>query len=243
MKLSQLARLSLHAAVAVLPSAIKRPIYNRVFGFRIDAGAKIGLSILDVDHLEMAPGAKIGHGNVLHRTQKVTMGRGAEIGYGNVVRGGDAVELDEYATVLRFNVLNSIPDNDCEGPTDPRITLAKGAYVVSGHRLDFTDRIALGKNVIVAGRNSSFWTHNRQATRPIEIGDFSYVGSEVRIAPGATLGKEAILGMGAVLTGQLEGGKVFGGVPAKPIRDVTSDEKRTLHKPSRKDVPAGSLDD
>jgi hypothetical protein len=30
--------------------------------------------------------------------------------------------------------------------------------------------------------------YNRQATRPIEIGDFCYLGSEVRLAPGATLG-------------------------------------------------------
>lgn len=243
MKLSRLARLSAHAAIAVLPTAIKRPIYNHVFGFKIAPGAKIGLSILDVDHLEMDDGARIGHGNLLHGTGLVSLARGAEIGYGNIVRGGDAVTLDEYATVLRFNVLNSIPDNDCVGTPDPRLTLARGAYVVSGHRLDFTDRIALGKNVIVAGRNSSFWTHNRQATRPIEIGDFSYVGSEVRVAPGATLGDEAILGMGAVLSGQLPGGKVFGGVPARAIRDVTEEEKQTLHKPSRKDVPPGKLDD
>ena len=243
MKISQLARLATHAALAVLPSAIKRPIYNRVFGFRIAPTAKIGLSILDVDHLEMEDGAKIGHGNLLHRTEHVHLGRGAEIGYGNLVRGGAAVELDEYSTVLRFNVLNSIPDNDCQGSPDPRLVLGKGAYVVSGHRLDFTDRITLGKNVIVAGRNSSFWTHNRQETRPIEIGDFSYVGSEVRIAPGARLGDESILVMGAVLAGQLDGGKVSGGVPAKPIREVTSAEKQTLHRPSRKDVPPGTLDD
>ena len=243
MKVLQLARLCVHAGLAVLPSVIKRPIYNRIFGFRIASSAKIGLSILDVDHLEMDEGSRIGHGNLLHRTERVHLGRGAQIGYGNLVRGGDAVDLDEYATVLRFNVCNSIPDNDCEGPTDPRLLIGKGAYVVSGHRLDFTDRIALGRNVILAGHNSSFWTHNRQATRPIEIGDFSYVGSEVRIAPGARLGHESILGMGAVLAGQLDGGKVSGGVPARPIRDVTEDEKKTLHKPSRKDTPPGLLDD
>ncbi len=242
MKLSRLLRLSAHAALAVLPSAIKRPVYNRLFGFRIAPTATIGLSILDVDHLEMGDGARIGHGNVLHGTAKVELGRGAQIGYGNLVRGGDAVTLDEYATVLRFNVLNSIPDNDCLGTPDPRLVMGRGAYIVSGHRLDFTDRIALGKNVIVAGRNSSFWTHNRQATRPIEIGDYTYVGSEVRIAPGATLGDEAILGMGAVLSGQLPGGKVFGGVPARAIRDVTDDERRTLHTPSRKDVPPDAND-
>jgi acetyltransferase-like isoleucine patch superfamily enzyme len=172
-----------------------------------------------------------------HRTQKISVGRGGRIGFGNVLRGGDEIRLGDYATVLRFNVLNSIPDNDCEGPTDPRLTLAEGAYVVSGHRLDFTDRISLGKNVIVAGRNSSLWTHNRQATAPIDIGDFCYLGSEVRIAPGSALGRRSILGMGAVLAGKSDGGQVLGGVPAKPIRAVNADDERALSKKSRDDIP------
>ena len=70
--------------------------------------------------------------------------QGAAIDHLNVVRGGDEVVLDEYAWVMRLNVLNAIPDNDCETVTDPRLHLKKGACVVSGHRLDFTDRIELG---------------------------------------------------------------------------------------------------
>jgi acetyltransferase-like isoleucine patch superfamily enzyme len=161
----------------------------------------------------------------------------AQIGFANIVRGGASVVLKRYATVLRFNVLNSIPDNDCKTVTDPRLILDEGAYVVSGHRLDFTDRIRLGRNVIVAGRNSSLWTHNRQDTKPIDVADFCYLGSEVRVAPGATLGDNAILAMGAVLAGSAEGGQVHGGVPARPIRGITEEEGRILRRGSRKDIP------
>lgn len=231
------ARTALHAALALCPSAVKLPIYRRLFGFKIASGAKIGLSVLDVDHLELDAGARIGHGNVLTGTHRVRLDEGAQIGFLNLLRGGGEIHLDKYSTVLRFNVLNSIPDADCTNPTDPRLLLGPGAYVVSGHRIDFTDRIRLGRNVIIAGRNSSFWTHNRQATRPIEIGDFCYVGSEVRVAPGASMGDGAILGMGAVLTGRAEGGQVHGGVPAKPLRAVTDDERARLHVKSRKDIP------
>jgi acetyltransferase-like isoleucine patch superfamily enzyme len=237
--LKEWVRTAAHIALAVAPRAVKVPIYKRVFGFQIADDAQIGVSVLDVDSLELGPGAKIGHGNLLHRTEKVSVGRGGEIGYGNILRGGAEIRLGEYATVLRFNVLNSIPDNDCEGPTDPRLTLAEGAYIVSGHRLDFTDRISLGKNVIVAGRNSSLWTHNRQATAPIDIADFCYLGSEVRVAPGSALGPKSILGMGAVLAGKSDGGQVLGGVPAKPIREVNGEDEKTLTKKSRKDIPEG----
>jgi acetyltransferase-like isoleucine patch superfamily enzyme len=229
--------LALHAGLALLPNAVKQPIYRHAFGFKIARGAKIGLSILDVDELELGAGATIGHGNLVTRTKRLTLAERAEIGFLNVLRGGDEIALGRYATVMRFNVLNSIPDNDASGPTDPRLVIADGAQVVSGHRLDFTDRIRLGKNVIVAGRASSLWTHNRQATRPIEIGDFCYLGSEVRLAPGATLGEWSILGMGAVLSGTAEARMVHGGVPAKPIRAINDDDARVLAKKTRNDIP------
>jgi acetyltransferase-like isoleucine patch superfamily enzyme len=228
---------ALHAGLAVLPNAIKQPIYRHAFGFKIARGAKIGLSLVDVDELELGAGARIGHGNLITRTRRVVLQDGAEIGFLNVLRGGSEIALGRFATVMRFNVLNSIPDNDAAGPTDPRLVLADGAQVVSGHRLDFTDRIRIGKNVILAGRNSSLWTHNRQATRPIEIGDFCYLGSEVRLAPGAALGDWAILGMGAVLSGKAEARTVHGGVPARPIRAITDEDARTLAKKTRKEIP------
>src|SRR4051794_11337199 len=118
-KLPRLLRTVAHAALAVCPSAVKLPIYRHAFGFDIGPDTRIGLSILDVDHLSMAPGSRIGHGNLLTRTHRVSLDEGAEIGTLNILRGGDEIRLDPYATVLRMNVLNSIPDNDCEGPTDP----------------------------------------------------------------------------------------------------------------------------
>jgi acetyltransferase-like isoleucine patch superfamily enzyme len=226
-----------HAAVALLPNPIKVAVYRHAFGFEIGRDVHIGLSLLDVDHLRLGDGARIGHGNLMLATRSVTLEESAMIGYGNVLRGGAAIHLERYATVLRFNVLNSIPDNDADGPTDPRLHLGPGAYVVSGHRLDFTDRITLGKNVIVAGRNSSLWTHNRQATRPITVGDFCYLGSEVRVAPGASLGDWSILAMGAVLSGSAGPRKVHGGVPAKPIRAISDEDARVLSKKTDVRIP------
>jgi acetyltransferase-like isoleucine patch superfamily enzyme len=230
-------RTAAHAALALAPPAIKLPIYRHVFGFEIAPGARIGVSLCDVDHLRLGPGARIGHGNALLRTTRIELDEGAEIGFCNILRGGDQIHMAKYSTVMRFNVLNSIPEPETDNPTEPRLSLGPGAFVVSGHRLDFTDRITLGTNVIVAGRNSSLWTHNRQTTQPIEVGDFCYLGSEVRLAPGASLGAFSILGMGAVLSGHAEGRAVLGGVPAKPIRALNDDDERVLRKKSKKGIP------
>ena len=227
-----------HVALAAAPSFIKLPVYRHLFGFGIAPGVKIGCSVLDVEELSLARGARIGHANILTGTKRVVLGVESAIDHLNIVRGGDEVVLEDYAWVMRLNVLNSIPDNDCETATDPRLHIKKGACIVSGHRLDFTDRIELGTNVIVAGRNSSFWTHNRQFAKAIRIGDFCYLGSEVRLGPGAELGAFSILAMGAVLAKPLSQERVLaGGVPAKVIRAITAeDERRLLHK-TRRTIP------
>ncbi len=237
MKLLSTLRTLAHVGAALLPPVLKPLVYRRLFGFDVANGAHIGLSILDVDQLTVKAGARIGHGNVLYRTRRVQLDENAHIGFCNLLRGGDEIALGRYATILRFNVINSIPDNDATTRTDPRFVLGAGAYVVSGHHIDFTDRIRLGKNTIVAGRNSSLWTHNRQETRPIEVGDFCYLGSEVKVAPGARLGDQSILGMGGVLAGEHAQRQVLGGVPAKPIRALTEKDEKALAVKTRRDIP------
>jgi acetyltransferase-like isoleucine patch superfamily enzyme len=139
---------------------------------------------------------------------------------------------------MRLNVLNAIPDHDCTTDPESVLVLGAGAVVTSGHRIDFTDRVTIGKNVIVGGRNSSFWTHNRQDTAPIEIGDFCYLGSEVRLAPGAKLPHECILGMGAVLTGEIkEPRSLVGGVPARVIRPLDERSLARIRRKTRGDMP------
>jgi acetyltransferase-like isoleucine patch superfamily enzyme len=148
------------------------------------------------------------------------------------------VHLDDYAEVMRLNVLNAIPDHDCTTSPVSRLDIGKGAVVVSGHRIDFTDQVTIGRNVIVGGRSSSLWTHNRQQTAPIEIGDFCYLGSEVRLAPGARLAPRCILGLGSVLTGAIDApGSLVGGVPARVLRPLSAEDDVLIHRKARRDAP------
>ncbi len=187
--------------IGLLPGFLKLPLYRVLLGYRIHRSARVGLSLIDASSVTLCAGTAIGHFNLVTRVGRLEAGCNTRIGTGNIIRGGERVTLGDYSEVMRLNVLNAIPDHDCT--TDPQSVLEVGAgtVITSGHRIDFTDRVTLGKNVIVGGRNSSLWTHNRQETAPIEIGDFCYLGSEVRLAPGAKLPDECILGLGSVLTG------------------------------------------
>jgi len=222
----------------LLPGALKRPLYRLLFGYRIGRGVRIGVSLLDAAQVDLADGTEIGHLNLVWRVDRLVTGAHARIGLLNVIRGGERVCLGPYSTVLRLNVLNAIPDHDCTTNPTSMLDLGAGAIVVSGHRLDFTDRVSIGRNVIVGGRSSSFWTHNRQQTAPITIGDFCYLGSEVRLAPGARLPERCILGLGSVLSGEIaQAGSLVGGVPARVIRPLSPEDEVLIRRKTRDDIP------
>jgi len=199
---------------------------------------RIGISFIDAQEVTLSEGTRVGHFNVITRVARFETGRHVRIGHFNIIRGGDHVRLGDYAEVMRLNTLNAIPDNDCT--TDPQsvLDLGAGAVITSGHRVDFTDRVVFGRNVILAGRNSSLWTHNRQETAPITIGNFYYLGSEVCLAPGATLPDECILGLGSVLTGEiLESRSLVAGVPARVVRPLTDHDLARIRRKTRGDMP------
>ncbi len=224
--------------IGVLPGVIKRPLYRFLFGYRIGRSVGIGIALLDAQKVDLADGTRIGHFNMILRVGQFQTGRHASIGMGNIIRGGERVTLGAYSTVLRLNVLNAIPDHDCTTEPLSRLDLGDGAIIVSGHRLDFTDQISIGRNVIVGGRNSSLWTHNRQETAPIKIGDFCYLGSEVRVAPGVSLPRECILALGSVLAGSVDAPRsLVAGVPARVIRPLDDEDLKRIHRKTRSDIP------
>jgi acetyltransferase-like isoleucine patch superfamily enzyme len=224
--------------MAVLPSVLKRVCYRYLFGFHIGTDVRIGLSILDVNRCVLGDGVRIGHGNVFTRVDELRVGDHVRIGFGNLLRGGSRVVLGRYSEILRFNRINSIPDPDCIGAPDPIFLLGEASVITNEHRFDFTDRIEVGKCTVIGGRNSSFWTHNRQATRPIEIGSFAYIGSEVRFAPGARIPSWSILGLGSVVVGSIDDeGCLIAGVPAKVMRPLSDGDLVLIGRKTRRDIP------
>src|SRR5205823_4780905 len=178
-------RLLIKGILAVFPSFLKRPVYRLLFGYKIGKRVKIGLSIIDGHECTIEDDVQIGHFNIIVGTKHLFIGDHARIGHFNIIRGGNVVRLGRYSEIIRLNEINSIPEPVVMNEIDPTFVLGEGAVVVASHKIDFTDRVELGKRVILGGRNSSLWTHNRQMTKPIKIGDYSYMGSEIRMAPGS----------------------------------------------------------
>lgn len=223
---------------ALLPGPLKPWAYRFGFGYRIGRDVRIGIAILDCADLDVASHTRIGHGVAFVGCGNVTVGEHASIGPLNIFRGGDRIDLEPYSQVLRLNVINAIPDNDCVNETDSSFRLAFGAVVTAEHRIDFTDRVSIGRCSIFGGRNSSIWTHNRRTGEPVTIGDYCYIGSEIRMAPGAAIPDCCVVGLGSVVTKAFaDSYSLIAGVPAKRIRALTPTDHELIFGKTRADLP------
>ncbi|MFC1711443.1 acyltransferase [Patescibacteria group bacterium] len=91
--------------------------------------------------------------------------------------------------------------------------------------LDGRASLKIGSHVAIASQvliyNSQ---HNvddkdfKAIEKPVEIGDYVFIGPRAIILPGVTIGKGAVVAAGAVVAKDVETLSVVGGVPAKEIR-------------------------
>ena len=84
------------------------------------------------------------------------------------------------------------------------------------------DGCQIGHNVVFATLNHGLSLEDRQNTypAPIVLGRNVWVGSNATILQGVTIGDNAVIAAGAVVTKDVEPATIVGGVPAKVIRRI-----------------------
>lgn len=97
--------------------------------------------------------------------------------------------------------------------TGARITIGKNSGVSAGSIL-LTETHEVGGPECRYGKPVAF---------PITIGDGVWVGAGVIIQPGVTIGDGCIINAGAVVTKECLPHGLYGGVPARRIRDLPMD--------------------
>lgn len=236
--MSRKLRIAGSIVVGALPMPIARIFYRWFFGYKIGKRVRIGFSIIDVGECEIGDDVTIGHFNIFSGTQNLSIGEHTRIGVLNIFRGGDKIEIGKYCEILRLNEINSIPDPETVNVADPTIILGAGCMIGASHKIDFTDRVEFGNSVILGGRNSSIWTHNRQITMPVSVGNNSYLGSEIRIAPGGGVAANCVVGIGAVITKQLKNeNQLVAGVPAREVKELGEEGRFLVERKTRNDLP------
>lgn len=84
------------------------------------------------------------------------------------------------------------------------------------------DGCQIGHNVVFATLNHYLEPERRKITypAPIVLEENVWVGAQATILQGVTIGRNAVVAAGAVVTHDVPAGAVVGGVPARVIRQA-----------------------
>lgn len=115
------------------------------------------------------------------------------------------------------------------------ITIDEGVFINSGCHFQDQGGIhigagsLIGHNVVLATLNHDMDPAHRKDLHPapIWIGKNVWIGSSAVVCPGVTIGDGAVVAAGAVVTKDIPANTVAGGVPAKVIRRISSEEARS----------------
>ena len=202
----------------LLPWCLKRRLLNSIKGFEGSKEAYIGLSFVNPQILVLKPGSNIGHFNVVINLDKLVLNENSSIGRSNWITG--------------FPTKSDSRHFAHDKGRESELIIGKESAITKNHHLDCTNAIHIGDFVTIAGYNSQLLTHSidiyecRQDSHPIMIGDYCFVSTDVNILGGSVLPAYSVLAAGAVLNKiYAEEWKLYGGVPAKPIKDISKDAK------------------
>ena len=139
-------------------------------------------------------------------------------------------ELFAKLTNTELNeTLNVIPPFNTD--FGKNIHIGQRVFINSGCKMQDQGGIYIGDDVLI-GHNACLLTLNHEMDpenradmhpKPIHIEDKVWLGSNVTVLPGVTIGEGAIVAAGAVVTKDVESNTIVGGVPAKIIKRISDD--------------------
>lgn len=99
-------------------------------------------------------------------------------------------------------------------------------------------KVIFGDNVFLAP-NCGFYTAGHpidveqrnsglEFAYPIKIGNNVWIGANVAVLPGVTIGDNTVIGAGSIVTRDIPSGVVAVGNPCKIIRDITDEDRKNI---------------
>ena len=199
----------LAALSVLLPWPWRRRLLGWAFGYRIHPTARIGLSWVQPQRLVMEAHTRIGNLTVCKNLGLVHLQEHSFIGNGNWITGYPPGSTTHFAHQ---------PDRR------PELIVGPHAAITNRHLIDCTATVSIGAFTTLAGFSSQILTHSidltasRQASSPVTIGKYCFVGTNSVLLGGSALPDYSVLGAKSLLNKIFkETGTLYGGVPAKPL--------------------------
>ncbi len=194
------------------PWGLRRRLLVALMGYEIHSTARIGLSWICPERLEMAAGARIGHLTMCKGLSLLKMGEESRLGNLNWITGFPVGNKDFFVGEERR----------------AELVIGEHAAVTHRHLIDCTNSVRIGRFTTFAGFRSQVLTHSidlqrcRQASRPIAIGDYCFVGTNCVLLGGSALPDYSVLGASSVLNkAYSDPHQLYAGNPARPVKALS----------------------
>lgn len=199
----------------LLPWSIRRGVLEKQFGFTLHPTSRIGLAWIFPDRLIMEANASIGDLTVCKNIALLHLQARASIGRGNWITGFPLGPSPHFAQ---------------ETDRQPQLIVGEHSAITHRHLIDCTNAVTIGKFTTFAGFQSQILTHsidlerNRQASAPVQIGDYCFVGTNCVLLGGSALPDYSVLGAKSLLNKSFtETHHLYAGVPARSVQPLSPD--------------------
>jgi acetyltransferase-like isoleucine patch superfamily enzyme len=196
----------------LLPWKMRRSFLEKQFGYKIHPTCRIGFSCVFPVRLIMEEGSRIDHLTVCKNIDLLHLKRHVSIGRGNWITGFPLGPSRHFAQ---------------EKDRRPELIVGEHSAITHRHLIDCTNSVVIGKFTTFAGFQSQILTHsidlehNRQASAPVHVGDYCFIGTNCVLLGGSALPDFSVLGAKSLLNKSFtDSHQLYGGVPAQPIKQL-----------------------
>ena len=197
----------------LLPWNLRRSFLENQFGYSIHPSSRIGFAWIFPRRLVMEEGSRIGHLTLCKNIDLLHLGAHAIVGQLNWITGFPSGPSRHFAH---------------QPERQPELIVERHAGISSRHLIDCTARVRIGAFATIGGFRSQLLTHSidfnagRQTAEPIEIGEYSFTGTNSVVLGGSVLPHHSVLGAQSLLNKKWdEPYRLYAGVPAKPVKELS----------------------
>lgn len=197
-----------------------------------------GAKLFSKANLGIAKGASLTVGDNFvfnsHAAIKIGEKSSLEIGDNASIENGTRIYINnnwQWGNDISFSTHCQIFSR--EGGYHGILNIGDDSHIGDYTIIDVAGDVIIGKKVAI-GPNCVFYSHDHiysdralaaweggVKTGNIVIEDGAWIGSGVTILPGITIGRNAVLAAGSVVTKDVEEYCIYGGIPAKLIKRIT----------------------
>lgn len=147
------------------------------------------------------------------------------------IKIGNNVTISEYARIEVINDWNKIKYHPSLEIGD-NCSFEQYAKIICTTNLSIGHDCTFSYNVFISTANHDYTKIDKNISNqqlidnPVKIGNYCFIGMDVKIFPGVTIGNNVIVGANSIVIHDLPSYTVCIGVPAKPIKKYNFDTKR-----------------